>query len=266
MPSRRISRNRSTNYEAASQLIDALVEIASLLRSHLSVAASDSSQNWTFLAARMEVINRILIRTNRRLLNVVDLSYRANKLGRDVRKRWKFGDSIEKSQWLFNAETNYLFSWTTNITLPHLDNLYGDEEGSFNYHGMAQIMLKHIVCRVCIDLQWLECGIYIDLHRTRKISNIDCLQSAATFTASNKFFHVHRDRNQLNCKNNTSPLHLNYCSKQHIYFTHSHTWPIYHIDWTRENGCNISSKNASIIAISALHRTQQMYPGRRNFQ
>lgn len=80
MPNRRSIR--STNFIAAEELLGALEEIACLLCGHLTLAASDGRQDWVFLQRRMEIIIRILYTTNRRLLNVVDLSSAANKLGR----------------------------------------------------------------------------------------------------------------------------------------------------------------------------------------
>lgn len=78
---------RTTNFRAAQELIDAMVEIAGLLRGHLGVAVHDPDQSWSFLHARLEVIIRILLQTNRSLINVVDLSAKANILGRNRRRK-----------------------------------------------------------------------------------------------------------------------------------------------------------------------------------
>lgn len=73
----------AVHFAAANQLLDALEELALLLRTHLAIARDDADeQDQLFLVARLRVLRRILAVSNQRLLQVNDILDEANHIGR----------------------------------------------------------------------------------------------------------------------------------------------------------------------------------------
>lgn len=83
----------SRNFQAANDLINALEEIANLLRGHFVAAITDEQQNRCFLHERLQYVQRILLNLNRRMLFLCDLTDEANDIGQDNDKRYAKYDS-----------------------------------------------------------------------------------------------------------------------------------------------------------------------------